>query len=132
VCLPDYMLPLTLQRSVSLSKTTHISLTDVLNTLHNPVLLVNLSPLVVDHTVDPSETDLHHVTDKISILGFFPTRTKFTVKFTLVEDGVISSVDAGFGTVVKSQWRARTITGGGTEILEESSVKVSTRTQDIV
>jgi len=126
------MLSLTLQRSVSLSKTTHIPLTDVLNTLHDPVLLVNLGPLVVDHTVDPSETELHHVTDKISILGLFHTRTKFTVKFTLVEDGVISSVNAGFGTVVRSQWRARTITGGGTEILEESSVKVSNRTQDIV
>jgi hypothetical protein len=112
---------------VSLSKTVHSSLDHVLSALHDPILLIDLGPLVVGHTVDPSDPDLYHITDKLTVLGYFHTETKFTSRFTRMEDGVSSSVKAGLGTVITTHWTARS-TSEGTEILEECSVEVTLTT----
>lgn len=117
------MSPFTVNNTSFASKIVHVPLVAVLKVLHDPVALIKLGSLATGYTVDPTDANLYHVTDTISFLGCFHTETNFKARFTTLEDGMISDVDANFGTRVRSQWKARSIEGG-TQVEVETSIKV--------
>jgi hypothetical protein len=56
------------------------------------------------------------------VLGFH-TQTSSKAKFVRLDNGIETTVNAGLGLVIKTQWTARGVPGG-TEIVEKCSVKV--------
>jgi carbon monoxide dehydrogenase subunit G len=115
------MSPFTVERKLSASKKINVPLSTALRALHDPVVLIDTGPLVIDYKVDPNDPDLYEITDSIS-LGYFRSKTKFKAKFTRMEDGVIVDVYAGFGTNIKAYWRAKSI-DDGTQVDVDTSVK---------
>ena len=105
-----------------LSKVVNAPIADVLAALHNPVLLITLGPLCIHHAVDSVDPDLYTITDRIKVL-WFHTETSFKAKFVRLDNGIETTVNAGFGLVIKTQWTVRTVPEG-TEIVEKCSVKV--------
>jgi hypothetical protein len=74
--------------------------------------------------VDSVDPDSYTITDRIEVFGFH-TETSFKTKFVRRDDGIETetTVNAGFGLVIKTQWTARAVPEG-TEIVENCSVKV--------
>jgi hypothetical protein len=105
-----------------LSKVVNAPIADVLAVLHNPVLLTTLDPLCIRQVVDSVDPDLYTITDRIKVFGFY-TETSFKAKFVRLDNGIETTVNAGFGLVIKTQWTVRTVPEG-TEIVEKCSVKV--------
>jgi hypothetical protein len=107
---------------LTLSKVVHAPVADVLAALHNPVLLITLGPLCIRCVVDSVDPDLYTITDRIKVLGFH-AETSFKAKFVRLDDGIETTVNAGFGLVIKTQWTVRGVPEGA-EIVEKCSVKV--------
>ncbi|KAG6845791.1 hypothetical protein H0H87_003845 [Tephrocybe sp. NHM501043] len=119
------MWPLTLQRTVLLQKTIQAPTEAVLALLHDPNVLFATSPLitnVIPDSTDPSNTS-YTVTDTISFAGLFKFQTKFRCRLVLLEDGVDSDVDAGFGTKLVGQYRVKAAGDDVTELSEETIVE---------
>ncbi|KDQ63688.1 hypothetical protein JAAARDRAFT_53877 [Jaapia argillacea MUCL 33604] len=106
-----------LTRTVSTTKLVKVPTDEVILALHQPPTIVRLNPLVIDCSPDPNDPTLFVVTDNLKVLGVFPTTIKYTVKFSFVEDGFDSVVNAGGGTLLTNKWRA-TAVQDGTEIHE--------------
>jgi hypothetical protein len=79
--------------------------------------------LVINYTASPSDPDFYTITDKLVILGCFSTETKYTARFTQIENGANFEVRAGLGTKLTTRWTVRSIEGGA-ELREESTVEV--------
>lgn len=67
------------------------SLPAALSAVQDPARLIQLNPLVIAFAVDAADNALWHITDQLKVLCF-ETTTKYTARFTLVQDGIDSVV----------------------------------------
>jgi hypothetical protein len=118
--------PITLTRSVTGSKVIHCSLAAALEVLHDPPSLIEMNPIVLSKTADPSNRASYRVTDRLLVFGYFHTQTTYTCTFSFCDDGVDVDVNAGAGTKGKTRWRARAVESG-TEVCEEVSMQVCSK-----
>ena len=111
-------------RTVVHRRETKAYVEDAVAAVQNPSLMIHLNPLVESCVRDENDSQLWHITDRFSMLGF-STRIKYSAKFENLKDGVQVSSSAGFGTTLQSRWKVQPISPGGqVEIIEEVKVKV--------
>lgn len=118
------MWPFLLTRSLSFSRTIDASLDTVLQLVRDPNVLLRLSPLVMDVSIDPSNSTTYTITERLDVLGYFRTQTTFKVTLTLQEDGVDSEVLANAGTKSKSCYRVKVGEDGKTTVTEQVTIQV--------
>lgn len=118
--------PFTLKRNLSFNKTIRAPRTAAVAFLHDPDNLITLNPLVLSKTADHSNPNLFIITDQLVILGCIHTTTTYKCLFTNNDKGVDTDVDAGIGTKLKGQWRAKDGQDETSEVSEEPEVEVST------
>lgn len=114
---------LTATRLVTTSRMLQAALPEVVHTLHDPQTLIRLNPLVIDCTQDDTDKSVWHIIDRLNF-ACITTTTKYTVRFTPVEDGVDSESSAA-GVAISNKWRAREVDGGKVEVSEEATVNCS-------
>ncbi|EJD55529.1 hypothetical protein AURDEDRAFT_179273 [Auricularia subglabra TFB-10046 SS5] len=111
-------------RLLKTSRVLKAPLPEALQALHDPQTLIRLNPLVIDCSQDDTDKAVWHITDRLSI-AFITTTTKYTVRFTPVEDGVDCESSAS-GVHILNRWRARALDDEGqVEVSEEAKVETS-------
>ncbi|RDB28506.1 Erythromycin 3''-O-methyltransferase [Hypsizygus marmoreus] len=115
--------PLTIARSVSVSKAIHAPVETVIALLHDTDVLFSLNPLILSVNVDPSNPSVYSVTDRLVLLGCFNTQTKYQCTLTKCKDGLDSNVTANLGTRLKSHYRVQPGENGTTEVTEQTTIE---------
>ncbi|KAF8078561.1 S-adenosyl-L-methionine-dependent methyltransferase [Lyophyllum atratum] len=115
--------PFTLTRTVSFRKNIHASPEAVLRLLHDINVLFAVNPLITHITPDPSNSSAYTVTDRLVVLGYFKTETKYKCWLHLRDDGLDTDVLAGLGTRLKGRYRVRAGENGTTELTEETLIE---------
>lgn len=124
--------PLTLRRTVLLKKTIRAPAETVLTLLHDHNVLFSLNPLVTKVTPDPDSSNSYTFTDTLSFAGLFTYEVTSKCLFDSRENGVDSTVVAGFGTHVKVCYRVKRLQAEETEVSDESTVEVSHSFADFI
>ncbi|KAG2023431.1 hypothetical protein CC2G_001085 [Coprinopsis cinerea AmutBmut pab1-1] len=110
-------------RDLVLQKEAGASQTTILELIQDPVKLCTLSPLVIGVEVDKDDPMVVYVTEKLVLLGFFKTTTKFTCKVKVLPGGVVADVTADLGTrLINHMWVEKN-TDGTTVINEHTKVE---------
>jgi len=103
-------------RNICSTKRVKVSVESARRAIQDPSTIITINPLVESFSQHPTELSRWTIVDRFRWLGMSKQLT-YTVKFTLMEDGVDAEVKSAFGTRMKTQWRARG-SSGGTEVME--------------
>ncbi|KAG5654080.1 hypothetical protein H0H81_007494 [Sphagnurus paluster] len=114
---------LTSTRTVSFQRTIRASRGAVLKLLHDPDVMFRTNPLITDVIPDPSHASSYTVVDRLVVMGFYKTQTKFHCHLNLREDGLDTDVVANLGTKLRGSYTVNVGDGKTTELVEETVVE---------
>ncbi|KAF6765994.1 hypothetical protein DFP72DRAFT_3434 [Ephemerocybe angulata] len=95
---------------------------EVLKFIQHPSGLASQSPLHKSILPEEKERDWYIVTERLPLLGRFESSISFRASIRHVDNGVAIEVEAGLGTVLKSQYLVEKADGKGGCILRESTI----------
>lgn len=98
-----------LRNQTTKSKHTY-SVEAVVSFIQSPEKIISLNPLVTSfHQIKvlPTAPQLvtYGITDKLTLLGFIHTTTRYTVTFRNCDRGVDTEAKAAIGVIARSRWR---------------------------
>lgn len=106
--------------TVTTPKTIHTPLSSALAVLHDPISLTRLNPLVITVEQCTKDPRVYVITDRLRVFGFtVGIQMTYTAKFTLMEDGVDTEIEAPGGIHLINRWRVKAngegvvVTGNG-------------------
>jgi len=108
---------------VTYTKQINAPLQAVLAVFHDPPVLMKLSPLITDVSVDPEDKTKYSVVDTFVGPFGYSTKINYTATITLEKDGMRGESAAGAGTRTFVKYTARAVSEGVTEVVEETTVK---------
>lgn len=111
-------------RTLSVQRTVHAPLSDVLAVIHDPVALVKCNALTVSSSPHPTQPGWIVVIDRLSVLGYLTTHSTYKFKHNVLERSARSEVDAGVYMKSINVLSAEESSGGTTVVTEVINVVV--------